>query len=91
MTYQNTFYSKLVNFERYSKLAYFKDVLIGAISCKHDSYKDEDTGEEEEGVYLMTITVLEPYRRYGLGSRLLEEAIKDYKEQPNLKSIFLDV
>ena len=39
----------------------------------------------------MTITVLEPYWRYGLGSKLLEEAIKDYKLQPDLKSIFLDV
>ena len=66
-------------------------MLIGAITCKEDEFKDETTGETEKGVYIMTITVLEPYRRYGLGSKLLEEAIKDYQQQPDLKSIFLDV
>ena len=68
VSYQNAFYLKLTSFEWYSKLAYYKDVLIGAITCKEDEVKDETTGEIEKGVYLMTITVLEPYWRYGLGS-----------------------
>ena len=66
-------------------------MLIGAITCKEDEHKDESTGEIEKGVYIMTITVLEPYRRYGIGSKLLEEAMKDYKLTPEIKSIFLDV
>jgi ribosomal protein S18 acetylase RimI-like enzyme len=39
-----------------------KDVLVGAISCK------EDVVEGEKVAYIMTITVLKPYRRYGIGS-----------------------
>ena len=54
--------------------------MIAAITCKDDEYKDDSTGKIEKGVYIMTITVLEPYRRYGLGSKLLEEAIKDYQK-----------
>ena len=57
---------------RYSKFAYVKDVLVGAISCKEDLLKD---GTKE--CYIMTITVLKPYRRYGIASKLLQQAIDD--------------
>ncbi len=57
---------------RYSKFAYVKDVLVGAISCKEDLLKD---GGKE--CYIMTITVLKPYRRYGIASKLLQKAIDD--------------
>ncbi len=43
-------------------VAFFKDILIGAISCKI---------EEREGarvMYIMTIGVLVPYRKKGLGN-----------------------
>ena len=53
--------------QRYSKFAYVKDVLVGAISCKEDILED---GSRQ--CYIMTITVLEPYRRYGIASQLLE-------------------
>ncbi len=58
---------------RYSKLAYIKDVLVGAISCKEDI--DKESGEHV--CYIMTITVLKPYRRYGVGTKLLEKAIEE--------------
>ena len=57
---------------RYSKLAYIKDVLVGAITCKEDFEKDG-----ERICYIMTITVLKPYRRYGVGTKLLEKAIEE--------------
>lgn len=67
VVYSDDFYRRLTSYTRYSKLAYLKDVLVGAISCKEDTQKDGT-----RAVYIMTITVLKPYRRYGIGSQLLE-------------------
>ena len=75
VVYSDDFYWRLTSYRRYSKLAYYKDVLVGAISCR---YEDEVTevpeGSEEKAkptgkkvVYIMTITVLKPYRRYKIG------------------------
>ena len=71
---------------RYSTLGYYKDVLVGAISCRFETekaYVEESGGVEEmtmasaasgeigadgksvnKVVYIMTINVLKPYRRY---------------------------
>ena len=62
VVYSEDFYRRLTSYYRYSKLAYLKDVLVGAISCK---YEEKDN---EVVIYIMTITVLKPYRRYGIGS-----------------------
>ena len=92
VTYQKNFYDRLLDYSRYSRLAYYKDVLIGAITCKEDFERDEnDKKTESFGVYLMTITVLKAYRRYGLGSKMLEDTLKHYKEDTELNTIFLDV
>ena len=71
--YSEKFYDLLISMRRYSKLAYVKDVLVGAITCKEDINKE--TGESV--CYIMTITVLEPYRRYGVASQLLKQAVED--------------
>jgi ribosomal protein S18 acetylase RimI-like enzyme len=83
--YQEQFYQKLISFERYSKYAYYKDVLIGAISCK------EDIVDGEVWVYIMTITVLEPYRRFQIGSQLLEQALKDCVDSKRVRKVYLHV
>ena len=84
--YSEQFYDYLKSYKRYSKFAYVKDVLVGAISCKEDT-KDDGT----KVCYIMTITVLEPYRRYGIGSALLQQAIKDCMESRNVKEMTLHV
>ena len=60
--YSENFYDMLKSYQRYSKFAYVKDVLVGAISCK------EDLENGEKVCYIMTITVLEPYKRYGIAT-----------------------
>ena len=71
VVYSEDFYNRLVSYTRYSKIAFLKDVPVGSISCKYD----DDEGEPV--VYIMTITILKHYRRYGIGTQLLEQAIKD--------------
>ena len=68
--YAENFYNYLKEMQRYSKFAYVKDVLVGAISCKEDILEDGS-----HACYIMTITVLKPYRRYGIASKLLDQAI----------------
>lgn len=60
-------------------------MLVGAVSCKNDTYKDEDV------VYIMTITVLKPYRRYGIASKLLDKAVEDCAKERNVKKMMLHV
>ena len=70
VVYAEDFYNRLLNLSRYSKLAYYKDILVGAISCRYEDEKN-DKGYYKDGervVYIMTITVLTAYRRYGIAS-----------------------
>lgn len=71
---------------RYSKFAYVKDVLVGAISCKEDILED---GSKQ--CYIMTITVLKPYRRYGIASKLLEQATQDCMVERSVSRMVLHV
>ena len=86
VVYSEDFYRRLTNFTRYSKLAYIKDVLVGAISCKEDTTKDGN-----KAVYIMTITVLKPYRRYGIASMLLEQASLDCAKNKQIEKMTLHV
>ncbi len=86
VVYSEDFYNRLTSYSRYSKLAYLKDILVGAISCKEDKQDDGSVA-----VYIMTITVLKPYRRYGIGSTLLEKAIEDCARSKGVKKMTLHV
>jgi N-alpha-acetyltransferase 50 len=86
VVYSEDFYRRLTSYTRYSKLAYLKDVLVGAISCKEDTQEDGS-----KAVYIMTITVLKPYRRFGIGSNLLEKAIEDCAKAKNVGKMTLHV
>ena len=87
VVYSEDFYQRLINYQRYSKLAYVKDLLVGAISCRYEA--DEEIPNARV-VYIMTITVLKAYRRYGIGSKLLKEAMEDCKKG-DVSKIYLHV
>ena len=87
VVYSEDFYNRLTNYSRYSCLAYVKDVLVGAISCRYEENEEDKT---KTNVYVMTITVLKPYRRYGIGTQLLEKAIEECKRD-DVKKIYLHV
>ena len=76
VVYSSDFYTRLTNYSRYSQLGYYKDVLVGAVSCRYeDEMTDVPDGSDQEPVktgnkvvYIMTITVLKAYRRYQIGT-----------------------
>ncbi|KAJ1623238.1 acyl-CoA N-acyltransferase [Pavlovales sp. CCMP2436] len=67
-------------------VVYMRDVLIGAYCCRME-------GNREDGVklYILTIGVLEPYRRLGIGDRMLTYILAKVSAQFEIKEVYLHV
>ncbi|ESL11755.1 acetyltransferase [Trypanosoma rangeli SC58] len=57
----------------YNQIAFYHDVLVGSCTCRLES----TSKESEYCLYVMTIAVLAPYRRLGIGSRLLDTVLRN--------------
>mmetsp|Transcript_7148 Transcript_7148/g.14337 ORF Transcript_7148/g.14337 Transcript_7148/m.14337 type:complete len:177 (+) Transcript_7148:134-664(+) len=84
--YKDSFYTDVVEYSNkgIAKLAYFKDVMVGAACCRL---------EERDGkvmLYVMTLAVLPAYRGRSIGSKLLDFMIEKAKEL-GAAGIFLHV
>jgi len=86
--YNDKFYTDIAaaSVQDYTHLAYFSDILVGAIAGR---------AETQEGgafkVYIMTIGVLAPYRRLGIGKMLLLNVLDACSRQPDCEKIYLHV
>ena len=86
--YNDKFYNDLASnpVQLYTHLGFFSDIMVGAICCRV---------EPQEGsafkVYIMTIGVLAPYRRLGMGKRLLEQTLEACSKQPDCEEVYLHV
>lgn len=65
---------------------YLRDLLVGAICSRLEPQEDQTFK-----LYILTLGVLEPYRRLGLGSRMLTHICNKTSEQPDIKQIYLHV
>ena len=90
-----------------AKLAYFNDIVVGAVCCRVDMQGAGrkvgvlffSTFVAPRFVrmtflfqlYIMTLGCLAPYRRLGIGTRMLEHVLNIVKEDGNYTSIFLHV
>jgi ribosomal protein S18 acetylase RimI-like enzyme len=83
--YLDGFYLRIIHNLRFGRFAYFNDIIVGSISWKYDDC------DGVKSVYLMTISVLDEYRRYGIGSKLLKEVIRIHKNVKELACINLHV
>ena len=61
------------------------DVIVGAISCRVETHKNETK------LYILTLGVLEPYRKLGIGKRLLEKVMEIAERNIGVVSVFLHV
>uniref|UniRef100_A0A7S4GLE3 N-acetyltransferase domain-containing protein n=1 Tax=Oxyrrhis marina TaxID=2969 RepID=A0A7S4GLE3_OXYMA len=87
VSYQDPFYSDVVEkHKEHCRLAYYADILVGAICCRV---------EIEDGrprLYVMTLGVLEPYRRMGIASQLIRDIVakvEQEKEKSKISEIVL--
>ena len=83
--YQLGFYYRIINHLRYGRFAYLNDIIVGAITWKYDKFGNENS------VYIMTINVLENYKRHKIGTQLLQELIRLHKKMKEISYINLHV
>ena len=69
-----------------TKLAYHHDIVIAAVSARF-----EPNGTGTRRMYIMTLGVLAPYRRYGVGSKLLALIVDVANKQQDVTHITLHV
>ena len=79
--YQPGFYLRIVGKLRYGRFAYYNDIIVGGITWKYDYFGNE------RNVYLMTINVLDVYKRYKIVSQLLQELIRLHKDMKEISYI----
>lgn len=86
------------NWTALNNVAYYQDMLVGSITTRLEALmKEEDQGKTPvEGTdkcraYIMTLGVLEPYRRMGIASKLVKTVIAFVESLPNVEEIGLHV
>ena len=88
--YQDKFYKDVLEREdTISQLAYYDDALVGALCGRVEPIE----GTSESQLYIMTMSVLSPYRGMRVGARLLERVIKLAEEDTrfDVRSVYLHV
>lgn len=85
VNYSDKFYADV--HKHHSRLLYHSDVVIGAVCCREE--KIPDSGSHK--LYIMTLAVLEPYRRHHIGSRMLEDTVKAARASGKVSCLYLHV
>ncbi|OEH73843.1 acetyltransferase domain-containing protein [Cyclospora cayetanensis] len=66
VVYGEEYYDYLIVHPTFCRLAYLGDVMVGGITCRVETNPD---GVKQ--LYIMTLSVLKPYRRHGIATQLL--------------------
>ncbi|GBP23508.1 Probable N-acetyltransferase san [Eumeta japonica] len=70
VSYNDKFYKDVLEAGELAKLAYYNDIVVGAVCCRID------TSENSRRLYIMTLGCLYPYRRLGIGTLMVEHVLK---------------
>lgn len=84
VSYNDRFYLDVLDSGELAKLAYYNDIAVGAACCRID------VANQQRRLYIMTLGCLEPYRRLGIGTVMLNHILKYVEESDgNFDNIFL--
>ncbi|KAL3679746.1 hypothetical protein R1sor_022702 [Riccia sorocarpa] len=88
VNYQDKFYTDALSSGDFTKLAYYADLCVGCIACRLE--KKEGGGGVR--LYIMTLGVLAPYRRMGIGSKLLKKTLEQCEQSESpIVEVYLHV
>ncbi|CAH1262520.1 NAA50 [Branchiostoma lanceolatum] len=85
VSYNDKFYKDVLEVGELAKLAYYNDIVVGAVCCRVDQT------EESRRLYIMTLGCLAPYRRLRIGTVMLNHVLKICEEDGNFDNVFLHV
>lgn len=89
VSYSDRLYRDVLEISRFSKIALYKHHSIGAVTGRMQDpfeqdcdvrYLPNDSDLREYHLYLMTLGVLSPYRRLGVGTCLMNSMIEEAKK-----------
>lgn len=83
--YNDKFYLDVLESGELAKLAYYNDVVVGAVCSR------VDTSDNMRRLYIMTLGCLYPYRRLGIGTVMVKHILNYVENDGNFDSIFLHV
>ncbi len=86
--YTDRFYTDLLKHPQFCRLAYFNDIVVGAVCYRIEGVAGSDTAKK---CYMMTLGCLAPYRRYGIGTMLLRHVLHKCMKNKQIQSIYLHV
>merc|ERR1712178_185523 len=103
--YVDAFYRDAQKSEiHFSKLAYFNDLVVGGVCFRLEDASSPEIGMVNKTIkadqikqaplkraYIMTLGVLTPYRRYGVGKKMLGWVIEKAKSLKDVSGIYLHV
>lgn len=84
------------------KLAYFNELLVGAVCCRKEIYAPSfgsspqeatsgeastDSSSLKASLYIMTLGVLAPYRERGIGKQLISHVLNLVESSPHCKDV----
>ncbi|CAA7409922.1 unnamed protein product [Spirodela intermedia] len=68
--YNDKYYADALSSGEFTRLAYYNDICVGSVACRIERKEGGDLR-----VYVMTLGVLAPYRRLGIGTKLLNHIL----------------
>jgi len=106
VVYHDNFYKDVLEAGELAKLAFFNDIVVGAVCCRVDSAgvsagssasaappapPPPTDPQAKKKLYIMTLGCLAPYRRLGVGSKMVEHVLNIVAKDGNYESVFLHV
>ncbi|KAJ1992562.1 hypothetical protein GGI25_000063 [Coemansia spiralis] len=92
--YSAGFYKRLVQPGQFAQVALYQGVCVGTIACRTQPLGFAESmvdGAPQTEMYMMTLGVLAPYRRLGIGKMLLANAVRAAQQDPLARRIVLHV